>query len=468
MIYVKISGVEYYVSDLRISDVINSQPNTAEFVLHDPSAVPQPGQVVSIYRDTTANILFGGVIVGILEETIAPSKIGYKISCLDYQRILGRLLVSKVYENKTCKEIIVDMVTNYTDSGFTFTTANVQDGIKLVKIVFNYKPLDECIKELADLTKFNWYVDDVLDIHFFADDTTVAPLEINDTTLKTDINSFQVSPDYSQVRNRIIVRGGYYLSDPYTETQVATADQKVFKLGYKPHVLSMTVNAAVKTIGIEFLNDETAYDYVMNYQESTVRCSSVTAAPGDGAVMAFTYDYETPVIVRVNNYASQAAIAALEGGTGIIEQYVVDETLTSKSEAYSRANAELSQFSDAWVSGSFITFYHGFKSGQTLTLNITGGSYNGNYQIDKVNIIGLGNNVLEYVVSFSTTVYDLVEYLIGLAREQKNVKVRDDEIVDLLEYIDETVTITENSIATLSTHPAKWGTFKWARGTWGA
>ena len=128
---------------------------------------------------------------------------------------------------------------------------------------------------------------------------------------------------------------------------------------------------------------------------------------------------------------------------------------------------ELEQFSEAWVSGKFYSDNSkGWKSGQTVILNIDGEIYNGTYQIQKVNIEVLGNNIFSYNVEFSTKLYDLVEFLVGLIKDQKNVKIRDDELVDLLEYVNESMAVSDSHITDLQSHPTKWGTRKWGLATW--
>lgn len=466
MITVKIEGQQVYTKDLSFDDVLTQQPNTAGFMLTDPTNEPVPGQEVEITLDDPSTVLFGGVIVQAAKSHPAPGSVLYSVQCVDFQRLLDRELVFEVYENCSCRDIIEAMVADYTDPSLGFTTTNVQTGPTITKVVFNYQPVSQCIKELAELVDYDWYVDENRDIHFFEHETLSAPFVIDDDALGQTVDNFQITPDYTQVRNRVYVRGGYTLSDPYTEEQRAESGQTVFKLGYKPHDLSMTVNGASKTIGIEFLNDESLFDYMMNYQESTVRVATGGTAPGSGAVMLFTYTYERPILELVQDHASQLAIAALEGGTGVYEHVIVDNSIRSTDEAKNRGKSEITQYANPWVSGSFTTYQHGFKSGQTVTIDVTGEQYNGSYRIRSVSARVVGNNVLVYTVSYSTTILDLVEVISGLIREQRRVQLREDEVVDRLEFANETVTISEAHDVTLSTHPTKYDEKPWGALTW--
>jgi len=186
--------------------------------------------------------------------------------------------------------------------------------------------------------------------------------------------------------------------------------------------------------------------------------------------MAFTYTYERPIIVRVNDYTSQAIIAAIEGGDGVHEFIVKDTRLTSLEEARDRAQVELNTYSRPTVEGSFITREHGFQAGQTVVLSRTGDSLNGRYQIKLVQI-GMVNAEPIYTVQFSSKLYDLVDYLRNLAQKQNAIEISDDELIDLLEFITDAFAVSDSVSTALQGHPVKWGPTspqaKWSSFTWG-
>ena len=467
MIYVTVNSTSINTKGLRIQLLRGSIPNTCSFRMENPTTAPSPGQAVTAYRDTTSNMIFTGMIVSILKSDIVPGRIyAYDVECMDYQKLLDRRLVAESYEDQTCGAIIEDIIDNYT-TGFTYN--NVSTGRVINKIVFNYLTVGKCIQELADLINFDWYVDVDKDIHFFAKETVFAPYEITDTTLRTMIKGWNITPDYSQIRNKIMVRGGYELSDPQTESIVADGSQRSWPLSAAPHSLSITVDTVSKTVGIENIDDESTKDYMMNYTEKFVRCSSGTDTPTAGTIMAFTYSYRIPVIAYAQNYASQAAMAAIEGGDGIIEHIVKDETLTSANEAHDRAEMEINTWGKPLVSGNFqTTDCHGWKPGQTLVVDRTGESLNGNYQVSGV-LIKMKNGIVFYTINFHTVKDDLQSYLLRLADKLNRVVFRADETVDLFEMIAEEIIVSEGTwIIQLGAALQKWGTFKWGVGSWGA
>jgi len=467
---VTVAGSTVQTTGISISNVATSNPDSATFALINPAEKPEVGQEVIITLDATGEVLFGGIIVSVQESIFALDTPQYQVTASDYQRLLDRKLVAKSYEDKTCKEIIEDLVASFTDPAVGFTTGNVETGRVINKINFNYVPVSSCIKDLASLVKYEWYVDENKDIHFFQREKNFAPVQIDDTALESVIERFSITPDYSQVRNRITVRGGFELSDYYTETITADGSQRTFVLAYPPHDLSMKQGGVSKSIGVEFLNeDDGTYDYIMNYNEKVVKCSEYpgkTATPPEGTAMEFTYKYQKPVIVFVNDYESQAAIAAVEGGDGVYEHIVKDETLASSSEAHDRALIELNSYADPVVSGSFQTRVHGFRAGQTIVINRAGQDFNGSYQIQSVEITCRGG-IVEYAVSFASNQYDLIDYLRSLAMKLNRVELREDEVIDLVEKIDEVILIEDSLTVTLNPNVIRWGSAKWGFAIWG-
>jgi len=273
-IIVTVNGSEAQVRALTISNVITSRPDSCQLTVQDPDTAPVAGQIVQVYRDTTANMLFAGPIVSMLSKQLAPSSMEYSLICSDYQYLLDKKLVVAAYTNQTCKAIIEDIITNFTDAAIGFTTVNVDTGPTIAKIAFNYIAPSDCIRQLAEMVMYEWYVDTNKDLHFFAEETAFAPLEITDAALLSTISHFNLRPDYAQIRNKVTVRGSYTLSDPYTENQVADGEQRAFKLGYRPHALSIEEAGVPQVKGVENINeDDGTYDYMMNFMEAGVRCS---------------------------------------------------------------------------------------------------------------------------------------------------------------------------------------------------
>lgn len=484
MIYVLVNNTIVNSKNLVIENELTHAPDMASFSMEDPSVVPIPGMSVLIYRDTITNILFGGSILSVNKRRLAPSSVpanrlySYDIVCTDYQRMLDRYLVKCVYEDITCGEIIQDIVANYTDLSIGYTTNNVATGPTIKEVSFNYIRPSEAITQLCTMTKYDWYVDYNKDIHFFAYETRPAPFTINDTVLATKVDNFQLTPDFTQVRNRVYVRGGYYLSDTFREFFAPDGRTRIWPLAHKPHAVSSILlthyygGQDSYTSAVDYINaDDGTFDFFWNYEEKYFRCANDFPTPAEGDLIDIDYQYEIPILVCADNYASQIAIAAVEGGTGVYEHIIVDDSIMSKEMAHDRARVEVNTFGDALVTGSFTTYEHGFKSGQYITVACSGyESYVGNYQIQRVLIRLLAPDVIQYQVTFASTLYELKDLLLNMLKNNKKSLVyREDEMVDNLNLLNGEVTIEEVTQILLNLDTRiKWGSKKWGSSTkWG-
>ena len=479
---VEINGTSQYTTGLVITKAITHTPDFAYFILPNPTAAPAAGQTVSIYRsDASTDVLFGGTIYSIRKMTSGKSQTSssrtysYAIQAEDYQRQLDRYLVNNSYTDDTCATIIGDFVTNYTDPAIGYTTTNVSTGPIIEEINFIYTPVSQCIQDLATISGYDWYVDENKDIHFFEKETISAPFDIDETAVKTYIDNLQVNPNYSQTRNRIYVRGGYYLSPAvYEENIECDGTERIWKTAYKPHTLSnVQLDAVAKTSAVDHVNaDDGTYQFFWNYHDQYIRCADnvgTQATPANGVVLTFDYYYEIPVIVRADNTASQTTIAALEGGTGIYEAVIYDDTLETREQAKVRALVEVDTYGDATIKGSFVTHEHLFKPGQYIKLDVDGfEDWDGNYQIQEIRIEPVTADDVRYTVTFASTLYRLKDLMLGLIRNQKRKKMRPDETVDVLKVVDETVTAGDGTLTITAGIPTvKWDTFTWNHAMWG-
>jgi hypothetical protein len=93
----------------------------------------------------------------------------------------------------------------------------------------------------------------------------------------------------------------------------------------------------------------------MSYQEKYVRTSAQTATPASGVLMTFVYKYDIDVITTVEDIASQSAISAVQGGDGVYEYVISDDSLVTLDAAEAAGNADLRQHANPTVKGSFET-----------------------------------------------------------------------------------------------------------------
>jgi len=462
---------------LRKTDVLTSQVDSLTFTYEDldGSYKPKEGDEVLLFykadESSTPVKMFAGRIESAPQEQIAPgiTKYRYAVRCVDYSADLNKRLVVESYSDKTCKEIIDDLVDTYATD---FTTHNVQTGFTVDYISWNYKPLSACLKELVALSGglYDWYVDENKDIHFFYKETSIAPYELNETSESgASYSRLSISVDKSQLRNRVYVRGGYYLSDDFTQEIVADGEQEEFLLAYKPKAaasgsVEVYVNGTQKTVGTDHL-DTSGYDFVVNYTEKLVKnLDHATLASGD--ILKAVYKYDIPILVRVDNEDSQETMKAIEGGDGVYEHIIVDSSIETLDAARDRALAELDKYADPIISGDFITNNYGYRSGQLLTVNLPSRGINDTYLITRVQSY-LRRNILEYRIKFeSKRSKNFVDLLVDLLDAKNEIITREDEILNELAQVADSVGLTETSL-NYEEPTNEWDTAKWDEFQWG-
>jgi len=435
---------EYILREgFRIEQVLTSATDTFNFRIKDIQ--PTEGQEIVVYDGGTK--LFAGIIdrVKLADADRDGFKI-YECSAQDYIYLLDRKLVVETYENETADSIVKDIIAKY--GGGIFTTNHVQSSAPTVEyIVFDYKAPSECFKELADYVGWDWYIDYDKDVWFFnpADEVSSAPISLeagaNFRNLRHDI-------DTQGLRNRVYVRGGTMLSDPWTYEIKADGAARAWVLPHKPHEISMTVGETPVTVGIENVHDEADYDYMMNFQEKYVRCSSHTTTPTAGATISFTYKYDIDVITMVEDVASQQAIAKVQGGDGVYEHVIVDDSLTTIDAAEAAGNADLKEHANPRVRGSFETEVAGWTPGQLLTIDLADRGIQGTYLVQEVTITPKTDTLWTYRVEYGGRLLGIADWLQALWKAQQKKKLNETAILHKFHYGVETAKVTDEVSST--------------------
>lgn len=427
---------------LKITDNLTSKVDVCSFIYEDRDGdfKPQQGDQVVVFDGTEK--IFGGLILSAPQTQIGIQKYAYAVKATDYSQYLKKFRAVQSYTQQTAGYIIKDLIDTYIKE---ITYDNVLEGPTIEYISWNYESVYGCIEELAKLTGYDWYVDYNLDLHFFSTETNIAPYTITDDATTGQYNGLTIKIDKSQLRNRVYVRGGYYLSNLYTQEIEADGEQLDFILAYTPYSpITVYVNGVAKTLGIDNV-DETGYDFLVNRTEKNVK-NLDHALLGAGDVFKATYKYKVPILVRLDDGDSQAAVRAIEGGEGIYEgPIIVDETIETIEAARDRASAELRQYANPLVTGSFETEDQGYRSGQLLTLNILSRGFSGDYLIQSVTKSSLGIGRFTYSVEFATRLKGLTEFLIELLKRGRKIIERDDEVLDELLQKSDTIIFTPSA-----------------------
>ncbi|TXH44822.1 MAG: hypothetical protein E6Q97_32195, partial [Desulfurellales bacterium] len=311
-----------------------------------------------------ASVVFAGKISKVTRTVQAPRKLVFQISCVDHSSEMDRLLVARTYENETVEDIITDIVSSFAPN---FTTTNVACTFVVGKIVFNHVTISQCLRKLAELVRYDWYIDEDKDVHFFTRETNLAPFALTDTAGKHGFRSLVRNADGSQTVNRVKVRGGEYDGASFTDViTVKGSSTTSFTLPYKMANLAIELDTGggyvSKTVGIEFIDSFPDFDVLHEFQERTIRFASALA---DGNKIRFTGNPKTPVVGVVEDADSIAKY-------GVIEKFIYDGGIVSNSIARKRAAAELMAYAEIGVDATFETYTAGLRTGMLINVNTSG------------------------------------------------------------------------------------------------
>lgn len=337
-------------------DVLNSQVDTCVFETKKYGSKnwkPAVGNEITVLDGSTK--IFAGVIVTV-SESIEGALLKYSVQCKDWTHYLDRVLVAEVFTAQTVNQIISFINTNYLTG---FTISHVSCAITVNTITFNRLPVSKCLDILAQQVNYSWYPDYDKDLHFFAKNSEAAPFSLTDTNGNYINSSLNLTDDISQMRNRVLIRGGEMIGSSQTKNLTGDGTNKTFPLGFKFATLpTVTVGGASKTVGVEFIDKDTDYDCLWNFNEKYLRFP--TAPAGSAAIVA-TGTPLIPILVQVQDDASITQYGAYEFTD-------TNKTIASKEEAKQYAISQLDAYAAKVQEGNFETYQSGLRSGQIITI----------------------------------------------------------------------------------------------------
>ena len=492
---------QYKTNSARIIDTLQHRGNTMTLQITKKGAESAPSEGSEIIFKDGARFLFGGFISRVEPiETGIGELFVYQVEATDYTYILINKNAQSTYASQTLAAIVSDLISTYVDSGYGLTTVGVETGPTIDSIAFNHITLRKAFEKLAKVTGYEWSIDYEKDIQFKATDSVAAPEEITDTS--SNHESLSIKTDLSQVRNSITVRGGQEETSTYYEQEIeADGTAREWILQQKPtDIQHIKETDVAQNFGEDPDDEETSNDYMYNKAEKYVRVVDADPTPSSGTILKVSYKYNVPVIVLLQNSASKAAMAALEGGDGLHDFTIVEQSIKSKAEARQRALKELGQYANPIITGHFqtrtglLTAESFFEAGQEVTINSPswGISTNTKYLIQEVitTLVEDGSTIeYNYLVRFGGRLLNATSFLESLAGQEdpllateevnkiqaitEEVKIAETIERDAnLQTISESVTVAENVSKVNQTPPFEYGPAGspqavWNRSEWG-
>jgi len=436
-------------TSLNLVRAMTNQVDTLTFTItlaNSSGYRPDLTDKVEIIEDGT--LVFGGQIVSF--ESEYNGLVEYvKVTCKDFSFDMDKRLVVRVYENMTVADIIDDMVTSFLPSGYT--TTNVVCPVTIKYISFNYELPTKCLQQLAQITDYDWYVDEAKNIYFFQKGSQTAPFELTDTNQKYIYGSLKIKKDIKNMRNSIVVRGGTYKGEEYTETQTADGEKVTFTFAYKYSDVVITLDGGPLDVGIDFITDPNTCDVLYNFQEKAVKFRTDNK-PTNGQIVSITGKPNIPVVTKLLDSASISEF-------GEFQFKIVDKSIGSKDAARDRARAELSAWSDEINEGEFSTYQTGLKVGQKIHIQSTNRGIDDYFIISRISSTTQTPENFKHSCTLVTKqTYGVIEFLQNLLiQKDKEIEISSDEVLDLVLQFVEQFRITDTVTATGTTAgPYKW------------
>jgi len=341
-------------------------------------------------------------------------------------------------------------------SGF-ISTANVNCQTVIEYISFRYHTVSQALKQLADITQFNWWIDYNKDIHFVSTGVELAPTVITDDNGTYEKDSLIIRNDNTQLRNVVYVRGGEYLGDTFTASYISDGTQNVYPLTYKYEAADfrVVVTGAEQDVGVEPTEVPDVYDLLWNDESRLIRFHRASRLPSNGSDIKVIGRRFLPVIAKVKDTGAVVNTQTVEGGSGEHEYIIIDKSIITKEGARQRANAELLAYASSLAEGEFVTQTAGFKAGQRVNVNSTNLNTNQNFIVSKVVRQMFTPDTPIYKITLITTrTFGIIEFFQKLLNKDKiTLEINSNEITDTVEVGVDGITLTETVEISTSHNP---------------
>lgn len=460
MIAVTINGTDRTslidFKSFTIANNLNNRADTCDFIITKHSGQtyePTVGQEVIVADGVDR--LFGGIIIAIENDLETDVIITQQIKCKDYSHLLDSRLAVNKYENETIENIIIDLVSQYAPA---FNTANVSCTTVVKRVTFDRRNLTTILNSLSKMVDYSWYVDYYKNIYFFPKNDEVAPFSITDTGNNHIFSTLNISKNYSQLRNRITIRGDDEIGNVVTENFTASSDatERLFyrtanKFARIPEVVvDDGVTPVTMSVGVEYLSDESLYDCMWSFTEKYIRFTATSGQPDTGDIISITGEPLFPVIVQRSDSGSISTY-------GTYEFFEENRGLKSRDDALEYCVALIDAYKSPIVDATFQTYENGLRAGQTITINSTLFGVNEDLFIQKVTLRMRTQDSYLYNVQCSTNRENGIVAILRELLERRDLEQVSDETLLSFEAITDEISITGiiDSVTT-QTPPYEW------------
>ena len=434
----------YRNASLSIGDDLDAR-NTCRFVLVDIDDVHEVlvGQEVEVYHEGV--LIFAGSVDAVADDypSFKETNVAHMIavSCVDHTALADRHLVAERKEDpgQTPGAIVRDLIATYlAQEGITEGT--VEDGFEIGVVVFNYRTVAECLDELAQLVGFQWWVDYQRQLHFLAFDSAPAAAWALTDAGRTFARLVR-NRSREQYRNRQILRAGRDVTESTrVESFKGDGDMQTFSVGLPiAKVPAIRVNAVTKTVGIQGVDDEDAFDWYWNQGSKQVTQQRDAAELSSSDTLEVTYFGFLEIIVQTQSESEIAARAAIEGGSGIWEAIEDDPSIDNEALvaenvsnlAIQKAAGLLRRFARIPVLADISTHKPGLASGTKQTISLAREKLDGDYLIVSVQTRdrGIGQLTYTYKIVDGQALESPFKFFQRMAAANRKFVIRENEVL---------------------------------------
>lgn len=376
---------------LQITQQLTQQPDTARMDVFDFD--PIQGQQIIVSSGAASNRVFGGTVMRVVQKSVRGAAIKrYTIECLDWNWLLNRRRVTKQYASgQPANLIVADLVTSFSAG---FSVSKVKSGAPTITgvTVFRGKPLASAITQISDAVGWHWYPDADQAIHFYDTETSQTPTALTTTNYQYDLLQYQL--DISQVRTRFLGVGG---GGQTTAAVVPGASSiPVNECGWYSASGGKTIVGA----------------NIITYTGMSVSSGAGDLTGCSGVLYDILLGDTINVYVQVDDAGAQAALAALEGGDGIHEGWIENNTW-SLATTTTQATAALTAFRSTDIRGSYFTYDKLTRPGKNLTITLPARNISTTVTLQKVVRQLAAPDRWGFTVDFAVVWSDLIDVLAG-------------------------------------------------------
>ena len=316
--------------------------------------------------DDDDTVRFSGFIETIDEqENRFEGRLVSSVSCIDMHYLFDKRRIAASWESSTPGDIVTEIIAQLAAEGVT--AGDIQTGGDAIQALSNYAQASDVMDALVERAGYMWWVDYDKQVYFVDPATYASPW-----TLRTNLirrGSLKVSRQGDQYRNRQYVRGAKSETDPQTENHSGDSKARSFVVGYPIRsITSIKINGAEQTTSIKGLG--VTADWYYSVGDPVLTQDTGGTLLGTSDTLEIVYVGEFRIVAFVDDPIEQARLAAIEGGTGRVEDVADDASQTSTNAALAVAGSKIDRYAQECTKVGFETRKSGLEAGQQLTVDI--------------------------------------------------------------------------------------------------